>query len=95
MEFEQLAPLFVSRCAEFGTATVWVGDVLISVISYNGTHDEDLALAWASEADGAELLACYPLDDGRDLMLMKRLHTKQSVLDAILELQDAIEKRFT
>lgn len=94
MEFEELAPLFVSRSAEFGTATVWVGDVFISVISYNGSHDEDLALAWAADADGAELFACYALDDGRDFILLKRLHTKQSILDAILELQEAIEKRF-
>ena len=43
MEFEELAPLFVSRCAEFDTATAWVGDIFISVISYNGSHDEDLA----------------------------------------------------
>lgn len=94
MEFEELAPLFVSRSAEFGTATVWVGDVFISVLSYNGSHDEDEALKWALEVDDTELFACYPMSDGRDFLLMKRLHTKQSILDAVLELQEAIEKRF-
>lgn len=94
MEFEELAPLFVSRCAEFGTATVWVGDIFISVISYNGSHDEDLAIEWALEADEVELYAVYALDDGRDFQLMRRLHVKQSLLDAVMELQDAVEKRF-
>ena len=94
MEFEDLALLFVSTQAEFGTATVWVDPVLISVLAYNGSADEDLAIAWAGETDGCELLGCYALDDGRDLILLKRLHTKQSILDAVLELQEAIEKRF-
>lgn len=94
MQFEDLAPLFVSRSAEFGTATVWVGDVMISVISYLGTTDEDAAFEWANEVDDTELLGIYPMDDGRDFTLMKRLHTKQSIVDAVLELQEAIEKSF-
>ena len=94
MEFEELAPLFVSRCAEFDTATVWVGDIFISVISYNGSHDEDLAMDWALQVDDVELYAIYPLDDGRDFQLMRRMHVKQGLLEAVMELQEAVEKRF-
>lgn len=94
MDLETLAQLLVSRFAEFDTATVWVGDTLISIVSYNGTHDEDLAIEWANEVDDTEVLAIFALDDGRDFTLLKRLHSKQSMLDAVLELQEAIEKRF-
>ncbi len=95
MDLEELAQLLVSRFAEFNTATVWVGDLLISVISYNGSHDEDQAIAWANDIDETELLAVFPMDDGRDFLLLKRLHTKQSMIDAVLEVQDVIEKRFS
>lgn len=94
MDLEELAQLLVSRFAEFGTATVWVGDTLISVMAFNGTQDEDLALEWALEVDDFELLTVIPMLDGRDFLLCKRLHTKQSLLDAVIELQEAIEKRF-
>lgn len=95
MQFQELAPLFVSRSGEFGTAIVWVGDIFISCMSHNGSADEQAAMAWALEADDVELLAIYPLEDGRDFILMKRLHTKQSLLGAVMELQDAVDKRFT
>ena len=94
MDVEELAQLLVARFAEFGTATVWVGDTLLSIVSFNGTHDEDLAIEWANEVDGFEVLAVFPMNDGRDFTLCKRLHTKQSVLEAVVELQEAIEKRF-
>lgn len=95
MQLGDIAHLLTSRHAEIGTAVVLVGDIMISILVEPFSPDEAEAIDWANQVDDTELLAVFGMSDGRDFILLKRLHTKQSVADAVLELQQAIDKNFS
>lgn len=49
------------------------------------TPGEDAVMAWAQSQDGSELIDVLALADGRDYMVLRRLHTKQSFREALAE----------
>lgn len=70
-----------------GGSEGYCGALDIVLISKPFTPGEDAVLFWAVCQDASVLVDIYPLDDGRDVILLQRLHTGQSLIDAVKEQQ--------
>lgn len=74
-----------SRSLVIGNAEVYVGPYDIIVICEPHSHAEQAVLNWVEKVDGATLIDCAPLEDGRDVLLLSRNYSKQDQVDAIAE----------
>ncbi len=89
-----LGNLLATNQLQLATASAFVSALYIIVVSAPFSADEEEVMAWVCEQDDTELLGITPLPNGMDLMVLERLHTKQSVQDACLEQQESIRKSF-
>lgn len=80
------APAF-SRKVRAGESEAYLSALDIVVISKPFTAGEDAVMSWVNAQDGTTLSAITPLVDGRDLLHLRREHTRQSLGDAVLEHQ--------
>jgi hypothetical protein len=74
-----------SRVLISGTAEAYVGPYDIIVISKPWTTSEDHVMKWVQAQDGGVLVDCAPLQDGRDVMLISRDHSRQDQDAAVAE----------
>lgn len=82
-----MVELTYPRRLKVGESVAYVGALEVVIISKPFTPGEDAVFAWANSADETTLVDIAPLDDGRDFILLKREHTKQSLEDAVREFQ--------
>lgn len=88
LELDELFP----RSVEAGGSQGFCGALDIVAIVKPLTPGEDAVLAWCIAQDGSFLVEVSTLPDGRDLFLLRRLHTKQTLQDAIREQALHLEK---
>lgn len=75
------------RKVKAGESEAYLGALDVIVISKPFTAGEDAVMSWVNAQDGVELSGITPIPDGRDLMLLTRQHTRQSLSEAVLEVQ--------
>lgn len=68
-----------------GDSFAFVGPVFALAVLRLETPAADAVAAWVDAQDSVELVASAPLPDGRDVALLRRLHTKQSMSEALEE----------
>jgi hypothetical protein len=73
------------RHIKVGDSEGWCGPSLMALCLRPFTPGEDAVIAWACAQDDAVLLEVLHLDDGRDYIVLERLHTKQSLRAALAE----------
>jgi len=82
------------RHIKVGDSEGWCGPSLMALALRPFTPGEDAVVAWAKAQDDAVLLDVVHLSDGRDYIVLERLHTKQTLRAALAEqnkfLADAI-----
>jgi hypothetical protein len=81
-----------SRSIQSGGSEAYCGARFIVALLRPFTAGEDAVTAWVTAQDDSILLGWVPMDDGRDFVLLGRLHTKQSYRDAVAE-QTAYDAR--
>ena len=74
-----------SRHIKVGNSEAWCGANFIVLIANPFTAGEDAVVAWARAQDDAELVDVIGLTDGRDYVILRRLHSKQTYQDALRE----------
>jgi hypothetical protein len=74
-----------SRHVKVGNSEGWAGANFIVLMANPFTAGEDAVIAWAKAQDDAELVDVVGLGDGRDYVILRRLHTKQTYNDALRE----------
>lgn len=70
-----------------GNSEAYVGALEIVVISKPFTAGEDAVMSWVNAQDETLLIDATPLPDGRDVLFLRRQHSKQSLTEAVLEHQ--------
>lgn len=80
----ELRDLF-ARTVRVGGSAAYVGAFDIVVVSKPFTPGEDAVMAWVQAQDDAMLVDMFPSGDGFDVTHLRRLHTKQTMADAIQE----------
>lgn len=70
------------RALHAGGSEGYLGAHDIYLITRPFTKGEEQVLAWAEQQDGATLVEIVPLQDGRDLLILARDHTRQTRKDA-------------
>jgi hypothetical protein len=73
------------RHIKVGDSEGWCGPSLMSLLLRPFTPGEDAVVAWACAQDDAALLEVVHLSDGRDYVVLERLHTKQTIRAALAE----------
>lgn len=81
------------RSIAVGDAAGYCGALEIVLISRSFTPAEDAVVAWAVAQDDSELDEITYLPDGRDLMILRRAHVRQSLVDAVVEQRRHISRR--
>lgn len=76
-----------TRHIKVGDCEGWSGPSLMVLVIKPFTPGEDAVIAWAQAQDDAEVLDVLHLQDGRDYVVLMRLHSKQSLRDALAEQQ--------
>lgn len=74
-----------SRHVKVGDSEAWCGASFMVAIVRPFTAGEDAIGAWLTQQDSATLLEIVPLSDGRDYVVLRREHVKQSFADALRE----------
>lgn len=75
------------RKVKAGESEAYLGPLDVIVISKPFTAGEDAVMSWVSAQDDVDLMSFTHLSDGRDVLFLNRLHTRQSLTDALLESQ--------
>jgi len=73
------------RHVKVGDSEGWCGPSLMALVLRPFTPGEDAVVAWAKAQDDAVLLDVVHLADGRDYMVLERLHSKQTLRAALAE----------
>lgn len=73
------------RHIKVGDSEGWCGPSLISLVLRPFTPGEDAVVLWACAQDDAVLLDMVHLTDGRDFVVLQRLHTTQTLRQALAE----------
>lgn len=73
------------RHVKVGDSEGWCGPSLIALLLRPFTPGEDAVVTWARAQDDTALLDVVHLADGRDYIVLERLHTKQSLREALSE----------
>jgi hypothetical protein len=68
-----------------GESRAYLGAFTITLLTKPFTAGEDAAITWALLQDECAMIGCHHMSDGRDLMLLERMHVTQSRQDAINE----------
>lgn len=68
-----------------GGSEAYLGATVIVLIAKPFTAGEDAVVTWALLQDDCFLVGTHHMGDGRDLILLERLHRKQSLEEANLE----------
>lgn len=89
-----LGHLLATHHLQLEAASAFVSALYIVVVCAPFSQDEEEVMAWVCDVDDTELLGITPLPNGMDLIVLERLHTKQNMIDACLEQQEAIRKSF-
>jgi hypothetical protein len=84
---------FWARSFSCGGSEAYVGADMIVCATKPFTAGEDAVMTWIAAQDQALLSILVNLADGRDLMLLERLHVKQSRADALAEQQAHLAAR--
>ena len=90
-----LGYLLASRHLKLETASAFVTSTYVVVISAPFSLEEEEVMTWVQDVDETRLLGIVPLPDGLDLMILERLHTKQSAEEACQEQIEAMQKNFS
>lgn len=86
-----LADLF-PRTVEVGGSQGFCGALDIVAIVRPFTAGEEAVLTWCAAQDGATVSELASLPDGRDIIVLRRLHTRQTIHDAIRETEEHLAK---
>lgn len=81
------------RHVKVGDSEGWCGPSLMVLILRPFTPGEDAVVAWALALDDTNVLTVLHLRDGRDYIVLERLHTKQTLRAALKE-QDSYLNNF-
>jgi hypothetical protein len=73
------------RHIKVGDSEGWCGPSLMALILRPFTPGEDAVVAWATAQDDTNLLDLVHMADGRDYVVLERLHVKQSLRQALQE----------
>lgn len=68
-----------------GGSEAYLGATNIVLVTKPFTPGEDAVVTWARLQDDCTLVGTHHLSDGRDLILLERLHSKQSLEEATME----------
>lgn len=66
-------------------AEAYVGPYDIIVICQPLTRGEEIVMSWVEGQDGAVLIEAAPLEDGRDVLILSRDHSRQDLDEALAE----------
>lgn len=90
MTTQLAAAAIYPRCTEIGGSRAYCGPAFMVSVTRPFTAGEDAVMAWCRAQDDIVLHDWLPLLDGRDLMVLERLHTKQSYPAALREQEEHI-----
>jgi len=81
------------RHIKVGDSEGWCGPVLMTAITRPFTPGEDAVFAWLLLQDDSTLLDIIHLTDGRDYIVFRRQHTRQTLREALVEQETFIAAR--
>lgn len=74
-----------NRHIKVGDSEAWCGPSIIAAVLRPFTAGEDAVVMWIRHQDDTALLDLVHLADGRDYVVLERLHTTQSRQQALVE----------
>lgn len=81
------------RHIKVGGSEGWCGPILMTAITKPFTAGEDAVFAWLSRQDDSTLLELIHLEDGRDYIVLRRLHVTETLREALAEQERFIASR--
>ena len=89
-----LGHLLATNQLQLATASAFVSALYIVVVSAPFSEEEEELMTWVADIDDTRLLGIIPIPNGMDIMVLERMHTKQSMEDACLEQLETMRKNF-